>query len=93
MTMTALLCQRHCPRRQMQFQRQKQRTSQSLTSPQLPLFRALQFCLRAEMLLPSRRNAQYGINLHDDLLAHSEINIPRALLRHSILIDVAFITS
>ena len=35
-------------------------------------------------VLPTRRNAQHGINLHDDLLAHSEINIARALLRHSV---------
>ena len=35
-------------------------------------------------VLPTRRNAQQGINLHDDLLAHSEINIARALLRHSV---------
>ena len=26
-------------------------------------------------VLPTRRNAQHGINLYDDLLAHSEINI------------------
>ena len=31
-------------------------------------------------VLPTRRNAQHGINIYDDLLAHSEINIVRALL-------------